>query len=246
MKITLRHKYLSKTRYNRYQQATQANLSKAKQLYNANIRLTQAFHPLLTQFEVVLRNSIHSVLTMHFKDGNWVKNQKTGFMSHTSLSKSRYFLRESILSSEKKFHRRKISITSARLLADQTLGFWTALFLGHHYSLLNGCLMKTFPNKPLTENRATIHSKLEKLKDFRNRINHCEPICFNGISIDCSISEDIHCTLYELVSWLDPQLVPFFASIDNVANKIKQIKKINQTPKTEPPVITKVWEKFKN
>ncbi|WP_164108684.1 MULTISPECIES: hypothetical protein [Sphingobacterium] len=226
MRIELRHKYLSKTRYNRYQQATQYNLLKAKQLYNANIRLAQAFHPLLTQFEVVLRNSIHRVLTIHFNDGNWVLNQKNGFMSHPSLSKSRYFLKESILSSEKKFHRRKLSITSARLLADQTLGFWTSFFLSHHYALLSGCPMRAFPNKLSTENRATIHSKLEKLKDFRNRINHCEPICFKGTVIDCSIAEDIHLTLYELISWLDPKITPFFSSIDNVPNKIRQIKSI--------------------
>lgn len=226
MRIDLRNKYLSKIRYNRYLQATQNNLLRAKRLYNANTRLTQAFHPLFTQFEVVLRNSLHRVLTNHFNDGNWILNQKKGFMSHSSLSHSRYFLKESISNSEKKFHRKKLHLNNARLLADQTLGFWTALFLGHHYSLLDGCPLKAFPNKNPVENRASIHSKLEKIKNFRNRINHCEPICFNGINIDCTIAEDIHQTLFELILWLDPQLIPFFSSIDNVRNKIKQVKGI--------------------
>jgi hypothetical protein len=54
MKIELRGKYLSRPRYNRYLKATANNKDRAKRLYNANIRLAQAFHPLLSQFEVVL------------------------------------------------------------------------------------------------------------------------------------------------------------------------------------------------
>lgn len=49
MKIDLRHKYLSIPRYNRYLQATQSDKPRAKRLYNANIRLAQAFHPVFGQ-----------------------------------------------------------------------------------------------------------------------------------------------------------------------------------------------------
>lgn len=226
MKIDLRHKYLSRPRYNRYLQATQSDKPRAKRLYNANIRLAQAFHPLLTQFEVVLRNSIQNTVTTHFKDADWIINQKNGFMSHPSLSNSRYFLKESISNTERKLRRRKIAITSGKLLADQTFGFWTALFLGHHYSLLNGCPIHVFPYKPSSENRASIYTKMEKIQKFRNRINHCEPICFNGSHIDCLDAEDIYKTLYDLIAWLDPQLIPFFSDIDNVPSKLKLIKKI--------------------
>ena len=55
MKKQLRYKYLSRPRYNRYLAATANNNEKAKRLYNANIRLAQAFHPILSQFEVILR-----------------------------------------------------------------------------------------------------------------------------------------------------------------------------------------------
>lgn len=58
MKSDLRYKYLSRPRYNRYLIATGNDISRAKRLYNANIRLAQAFHPAITQFEVVLRNSL--------------------------------------------------------------------------------------------------------------------------------------------------------------------------------------------
>lgn len=226
MKINLRHKYLSRSRYNRYLYATHNHKEKAKRLYNANIRLAQAFHPLLTQFEVILRNSLSNILAAHFIDPDWIINQKNGFMSNPSLGQSRYYLKECIIKSERKFNRRNTTITNGKLLADQTFGFWIALFLPHHYSLLNGKPIQIFPHKPTNENRASIHAKLEKIKDFRNRVNHCEPICFNGQHIDCTEARDIKQILYHLIKWIDPELVPFFTAIDNINNKTNQIHNI--------------------
>lgn len=86
MKINLRHQYLSRSRYNRYLYPTHNHKKKAKRLYNANIRLAQAFHPLLTQFEVILRNSLNNILAAHFIDPDWIINQKNGFMPITETS----------------------------------------------------------------------------------------------------------------------------------------------------------------
>ena len=77
MKIELHNKYLSRPRYNRYLIATENNNGRAQKLYLANIRLAQAFHPILSQFEVVLRNSINTILSAHFADTDWIINQKT-------------------------------------------------------------------------------------------------------------------------------------------------------------------------
>ena len=55
-------------------------------LYFANMKIAQAFHPLLSSFEVILRNQLHYALAHHFSDGNWIINQKTGFMIAPSLT----------------------------------------------------------------------------------------------------------------------------------------------------------------
>ena len=55
-------------------------------LYFANMKIAQAFHPLLSSFEVILRNQLHYALARHFFDGNWIINQKTGFMIAPSLT----------------------------------------------------------------------------------------------------------------------------------------------------------------
>jgi hypothetical protein len=226
MKNELRNKYLSRPRHNRYLSATSNNKARARRLYNANIRLAQATHPILTQFEVVLRNSLNLHLSSHFVDDDWIINQKSGFMRDHSLSHSNFFLKRSIQKSENKLNRRGIPITSGKIISDQTFGFWIALFLRHHYSLIGGQPIHIFVNKPPTEDRASIYSKLDEIRNFRNRVNHCEPLCFNGNNIDCSETLAIRAILYDLIRWIEPELVPFFESIDNVQSKVDSLLKI--------------------
>ncbi|MDR1632782.1 MAG: hypothetical protein LBR97_07895 [Dysgonamonadaceae bacterium] len=49
--------YFSATRINRYLVATNHSKEKTVKLYKANLKIAQAFHPLLGIFEVVLRNN---------------------------------------------------------------------------------------------------------------------------------------------------------------------------------------------
>lgn len=86
--------------------------------------------------------------------------------------------------------------------------------------LISGEPLKVFANKPSTEYKASIYSKLDDIRKFRNRINHCEPIRFNGNKIDCSRVIDIKQKLYNLINWIEPDLNPFFEDIDNIDSKI--------------------------
>ena len=223
MRIALRNRYLSNPRYNRYLRATGNDNEKAKKLYNLNIRLAQAFHPILSQFEVVIRNSLNIILSSYFTDPDWIINQKSGFMRHHSLNSSHFYLKNSVQKTENKLRARSIPITSGKIISDQTFGFWIAFFLSHHYSLVGGQPIHIFPNKPASENRASIYAKLDDIKNFRNRVNHCEPLCFNGHNIDCSYALHARTNIYNLLNWLEPDLVPFFQSIDNTQSKIDQI-----------------------
>jgi hypothetical protein len=175
---------------------------------------------------VVLRNNLNISLSIYFSDPEWIINQKSGFMRDNSLRNSHYFLRTCIQKTETKLTRRAIPITSGKIISDQTFGFWIAFFLSHHYSLVGGQPIHIFAHKPISENRASIYSKLDEIKNFRNRVNHCEPICFNGHTIDCSLALDIRSKLYSLIKWIDPQLVPFFESIDNIQSKTSFIMTI--------------------
>lgn len=226
MKKDLRYTYLSRPRYNRYLVATSNDNERAKKLYNANIRLAQSFHPILSQFEVVLRNSLNLKLSTHFGDIDWIINQKSGFMRHNSLKNSNFFLKTSIHKTENKLNRRRIPITSGKIISDQTFGFWIAFFLSHHYALVGGQPIHIFAHKPPFEDRASIYSKLDEIRSFRNRVNHCEPICFLGNHIDCSEALEIRTKLFNLIEWIDPALIPFFEKIDNIQSKVDNIMRI--------------------
>lgn len=226
MKIFIRNIYLSKPRFDRYLKAVNNNDQRAEELYLANIRLAKAFHPIISQFEVVLRNSIDNHLTLHFSDNDWILNQTHGFMNHISLSKSNYFLKSCVLKTESTLRKRRISLTSGKIIADQNLGFWLSLFLPHHFRLLSGQVIHIFSNKPPKESRSNIYNKLNKIRDFRNRINHCEPICFNGNSIDCSEARFIRDIIYLMLDWMNSDLTDFFMKIDNIENEIQEINNI--------------------
>lgn len=226
MKNSLRNKYLSRPRYNRYLTAIGNDSLRAKSLYNANIRLAQSFHPVITQFEVVIRNSLNNQLSSHFVDTDWVINQKTGFMNDSSLRHSGYFLKKSIQKTENKLRRRGIAITSGKVISEQTFGFWIALFSRHHYRLVSGEPIKIFRHKPPTENRAGIYSKLDEIRELRNRVNHCEPLCFTATGINCHTVLNTRLKIYELIKWIEPQLVPFFERIDNIENKADKLMRV--------------------
>ena len=226
MKIVLRHKYLSRPRYNRYLNAVGNDNNRAKKLYNANIRLAQSFHPVISQFEVILRNSINNKLSVHFADADWIINQRNGFMRDPSLATSHYFLRTSIGKTENNLRRKGIPITSGKIISDQNFGFWISLFLAHHYTLLSGQLIYIFPNKPAHITRSNIYGKLDSIREFRNRVNHCEPLCFNGHAIDCTEAIEVLNDIYDLLSWIGNDIVPFIRSLDNIQNKITQINNI--------------------
>jgi len=76
----------SYSRISRYLKASKGNKKKAQQMYYANARLARAFQPLISFFEVVLRNQLHYAIAKHFGDVQWLINQKNGFMSAPSLT----------------------------------------------------------------------------------------------------------------------------------------------------------------
>jgi len=77
--------HFSTPRVNRYYYAAGSSKKKAISFYKQNLLVTQAIHPVIGIFEVILRNSIYSALSMHFQDEDWIINQKDGFMSDSHL-----------------------------------------------------------------------------------------------------------------------------------------------------------------
>ena len=227
--------YLSSSRIDRYQIATGNSSTKSVKLYKANLKIAQSFHPILGILEVTLRNRINTILSGYFVDPDWIINQKTGFMIDPSLTYRDYrtgrmvtndYLKSSVEKSERRFRRLRIPITSGKIIADQTLGFWTDLFELSHYRILRGRPIQVFNHLPAGVGRTDVCDRLNKVRKFRNRINHNEPICFNGNNIDFTYAEDVYNSTIELISWIDPELIDWIKNMDSGMIKINNAKKI--------------------
>ena len=218
--------FVSQPRMGRFLRATNNSKQKAQQLYRINLRVSQSFYPLLNLFEIFLRNSINYQVTSHFANPNWVITEKNGFMSDRSLRNSKFFLKNSIQKAEQTIQRKGGTVTSGKVIAEQSFGFWTSLFEPHHYRLIGGSVIHAFPNKVASANRSTIAQKLNRIREFRNRVYHNEPICFSNNNVDFSNAEDILKELYELLNWIDPELIQYCDYFNNISSKIDSANKL--------------------
>lgn len=212
---------VSQPRLDRYLIASGNSKLKTKKLYKANLRIAQAFYPVLNLFEIILRNKIHNRLSTYFANPDWILREKTGFMNDRSLVRSKFYLKNQILKTERKLRQRRSTITAGKVIAEQTLGFWTTLFEPHHYRLIGGAVINCFPNKPAIVNRRIIAKKLQEIRDFRNRVYHNEPICFRRNSIDFSTSEKIKKDICDLLTWIDVSAASYIKVFDNIDGKIQ-------------------------
>ncbi|MBO9617966.1 MAG: hypothetical protein J7539_02930 [Niabella sp.] len=130
------------------------------------------------------------------------------------------FLKVSVEKSEKRLRRLEVPVTSGKIIADQSLGFWTDLFEVHHYKLLSGRPIQIFNNFPPGHGRSDVCDRLNKIRRFRNRINHNEPICFNGSVIDFAYPAEIYNAIAEILIWIDPELIEWIKEFDRVRENI--------------------------
>lgn len=227
--------YLSTPRIGRYLQATGNSKSKASRLYKANLKISQSFLPVIAVLEVTLRNRINTILTAHFSDPDWIINQKNGFMVDPSLTHTdkrtekniiNRYLKSEVEKAEKRILKSGVVVTSGKIISEQTFGFWTDLYEVHHYKILFGRPIQIFSNLPPGHGRKEVNDGLNKIRLFRNRLYHNEPICFNGVAKDFQHAEDVHNLIISMLTWIDTDLVDWISNIDEVKKQIDRAKKI--------------------
>lgn len=218
--------FLSQPRIERFLKSTGNSKSKAQQLYRVNLRVSQAFYPILNLFEIFLRNSINNQVTSYFANPNWILTEKNGFMNDRSLSPSKFYLKNSVQKAENIIRRKRGTVSSGKIIAEQSFGFWTSLFDPHHYRLIGGVVIHCFPNKPKQINRSLISQKLTKIREFRNRIYHNEPICFHGNTVDFSNAEIIRDEIFQILNWIDTDLAEYSEYFNGIESKIKLVNNL--------------------
>jgi hypothetical protein len=217
-------RFFSTQRLERFLKATKYSDIHTQILFDANIRISQSFYPLLHLFEVIFRNVCYENVSKYFRDNDWIINQKDGFMNHYSLAQSNFFLRNCIIKAENIQRNMKPKISSGKIISEQPFGFWTSLFEIYHYKLIGGSVIKAFPFKPKEIDRKILNSKLKSVRNFRNRVYHNEPICFDKQDVSITLCLNTYLDILELIQWIDPNLINYLEKFDTIKDEIKKLE----------------------
>lgn len=228
-------KYISKARLEQYEEICANDKQKVLKIYQANLRVSQAFYPLLSLLEVVLRNAINEELIQYFNDQNWLKNQRSGFMSDPRLTYYHRILKKEVTndhlkkSVNKLIKRNAKGISQGKIISDLNFGFWTELFDKTYYQILQGSPIRIFSNLPTGANRKLVNEKLGRIRKFRNRISHHEAIIFNkderGLTtLSLNNAEIIYKDIIDVFDWLDLDFKHWTRKINSVEFEIVRLK----------------------
>ena len=186
--------------------------SRAVKHYQSNIKLTEAFYTSLSVLEVALRNALSRELkTMTGRDDWYAIFANTPGL--TNLNKY-------ITQASKQIAGRHEQITTSKIIAELTLGFWVSLLNAEYERLLWKDLRRAFPYIPKKDRkRKNVSAPLNRFRAFRNRVFHNESICWNMKKV-----QEIHDELLLVLEWINMDLPEWLKEIDRFENVQEQIK----------------------
>lgn len=171
--------------------------------YFWDIDLAETMVPSLHAVELAVRNSIHTVLSNEHGTPMWF--YKPGLLRSPQL--------EMLASALEKLSRKKHDATSDRIVGALMFGFWVSLLTGPYEQAIwqpDGfrLLHEAFPYaRPIS--RKQIHTKLDKIRDLRNRVFHHQHI------FDRSNLHQEHQEIHEVIQWISPTLHKAIHAVDN-------------------------------
>lgn len=163
---------LSEARISKYNYVTHGNKARTIQLYHHNLKLSQRLFGVIGMFEVALRNAIYNHYRNSFNDAEWITEQAAPgkLLEYESDEVQRI----------KNDFMRKGTYSADKMVASFSFGFWTYLFTRRNYKVGGKTLLQIFPNRIKGLKQTDVYNDLTQIREFRNRIAHHEPICFNA------------------------------------------------------------------
>lgn len=217
---------MSSARMSRYLAASGNDSRKAMTLYRKNLQLSQEMFTLISCFEVALRNKINEdYVVQHGND--WLRDsiRQGSFFSIPQCANTKRLIKKSI----GKLH----VYTHSKLLATFDFGFWRYLFARPQFFAGGQTLLQIFPSKPLSTitkqyNHTYIFTQLQLINEFRNRIAHHEPICFQpGTSIINTMNTQKHYNLIvQLFQWMNINDRALLYGLDHVTALCNEINSL--------------------
>ena len=185
----------------------------ARHLFNA--ALAEGLYSPLQFCEVALRNGIHSHLSEVVGTEWWFESSA---FDMTPWAKAE------IDSVKKKIQKAGKEITSGRVVAGLSFGFWTSLFEDHYEKktpFLPRGIKSVFPYLPKRmHNRKDRKADLERIRQLRNRVSHHERTS-HWKDLDAQ-----HTLILDVIGWMNPSLKELAEALD----RFKSIREAGLKP----------------
>ena len=180
---------ISVQRIGRYVSEAKGDRNKALRLYMWNGQICESFYMPNQMLEVALWNRLHAVLSAKF-GADWHEN-----VSFTSPLPVR--LQQSVQSTIRDCTRdHGAGTTINHIVSGLPLGFWTHLLTSNFDIVLwSRGMSSAFPRAPGTVTRQNIYDKVDRFRNWRNRIAH------HGAIFDKRPTAELK-NIQEIMSWI--------------------------------------------
>lgn len=194
--------HLSSPRMGRYLKHCGGDKVRAVGAYTHNMLIGEAFIPALHVLEVALRNGIHSCMSSHHGRDDWYEV----WVGDPDFDEQLGYVREA----KRKLAQRGEPTSADKVVAELNFGFWTSLFNRKIIIHTSKPLMLTFPRCPKGQRQPdTIRSKLNKIRNLRNRCFHHEPMVWMPLHA-------LHRDAHEVIKWISPDLHLWLSAHDRL------------------------------
>lgn len=192
-------------RFERYVRDSGGDRNAAAGLYVWNLQISEAFSTPLHVYEVVLRNSIDKGLTAVTGQEDWWNAASIRWRpaQQGALDAAMRSVNQS----------QRGQGTHGHIVAELPLGFWTATVSRRYQRQWDNGLKDAFPGHK--GDQTSLHQRLDRIRNLRNRIAHHEPIYFRNLIGD---NRDVHTVL----AAIDPKASLWVREHSRVSDVISQ------------------------
>lgn len=180
-------KYLSNERLAAYFTMAKRSPEGAIRLYERNTELSEALYGVVQGFEVTLRNAVHNVLT--------AVHGATWYETFSFLDSEQ----NAVVEAKAQIEQRLEKITSGRVVAELTFGFWVRLFSASYDKTLWGPSLRKI--MPMKLPRRAVYERLKDIKTLGNRIAHHNRIIGQRKTVAVLYEETM-----DAIGWLSPTI----------------------------------------
>lgn len=182
------------------------NDTKVIENYIYNAKISENFYMLLQNLEVTLRNAIYDSYNIigFSRDFFYLRQQDTRRLFQREYHS--YACWKMIGTVKHHMNRNGITITDGKIISDLNFGFWTTLLEENHYKTLiwRQIFRLVFPHYPhggiIDNDVDVVSNKVNKIRQFRNRIFHYEPIINRP-----NLTQDRD-DILEVIGWINPEM----------------------------------------